>query len=463
MITPAMQDAITRVIGLFSLMTAVACAQSFTSIDGRVVDPTGGAISGAVVDLNNVDTGLKRSVTTERAGLFSFAQIPPGKYSLTAQAPGFSAKSLQDLQLLVNTPATVIVQLEVGPVKEMLLVTTNTGQVNTTDASLGNAIGPQAITELPFEARNPAGLLALQPGVTFFGAPSNYGANTTGGASINSGVPNTTADRLSGSVNGSKPDQNNITLDGVDINNHRTRTPLLGVLRVTLDSVQEFRTTTQNLTGGQDRGSGAQIGLVTRSGTNYLHGSLYEYTRNTLTSANSFFNNASGVPRLKLIRNTFGASVGGPAKKNRLFYFLNYEGRRDASDDAAVRIVPAATFRQGVLRYLNQRDGVSSFTPAEIKTLDPLGIGVDPAVLQVLNQYPDPNDATVGDGLNTAGYRFKARTPLRFNTYVARIDYATDVSGRNTVFWRGNLPERPCRGPSAVSGPGAILGHPRQQ
>jgi hypothetical protein len=102
-------------------------------------------------------------------------------------------------------------------------------------------------------------------------------------------------------------------------------------LRTTLDSVQEFRTTTTN--GGADvgRSSGAQVALVTKSGTNLLHGSLYEYTRNTDTSANSFFNNQDGIPRQKLIRNVFGASIGGPIKKNRLFYFLNYEGRRDAS------------------------------------------------------------------------------------------------------------------------------------
>jgi hypothetical protein len=158
--------------------------------------------------------------------------------------------------------------------------------------------------------------------VTYFGQGASYGRPTAGTIS--------TADRLNGSVNGSKPDQNNITLDGVDVNDQNTRNAFRSVLRVTLDSVQEFRTTTQNPTAEQGRGSGAQIALITKSGTNELHGSLYEYHRNTLTSANSFFNNRSGVERQKLIRNTFGASLGGPVKKNRLFYFLNYEGRRDA-------------------------------------------------------------------------------------------------------------------------------------
>jgi hypothetical protein len=340
----------------FLAAAAIAFSQSFTSIDGRVTDPSGAAISGAAVELTNVDTGLKRSTVAEGTGLFSFAQVAPGKYSLSVKAPGFSVKTVGNLQLLVNTPVTVAVTLEVGAVTETVAVTSEAIQVNTTDASLGNAIGTLPISELPFEARNPAGLLALQPGVTYFGALSNYGGTTS------------TTDRLSGSVNGSKPDQNNITLDGVDINNHNTRTPLIGVLRVTLDSTQEFRTTTQNPTADQGYGSGAQIALVTKSGTNAIHGSLYEYMRNTLTSANSFFLNRSGIERQKLIRNTFGVSLGGPIKKNRLFYFVNYEGRRDASDASAVRTVPTASFRQGIVQYLNKSGGVSSLTPAGIVT-----------------------------------------------------------------------------------------------
>ena len=243
------------------------------------------------------------------------------------------------------------------------------------------------------------------------------------------GTPGT-ADRLNGSVNGSKPDQNNITLDGVDVNDQNTRNAFQSVLRVTLDSVREFRTTTQNPTAEQGRGSGAQIALVTKSGTNDLHGSLYEYHRNTLTSANSFFNNRSGVPRQKLIRNTFGTSLGGPIKKNRLFYFLNYEGRRDASDGTATRLAPTASMRAGFVTYLNKSGGVSTTTPAQIKQVDPAGIGVDPAVLAVLSQYPLPNDDTQGDGFNTSGYRFKASQPVRLKTYIAKIDYTLDSSAK---------------------------------
>ena len=407
------------VLALFVAVSALFAQSS--SLSGTVTDASGAAIAGASLELSNSATGFKRSIVSEASGLYSFQQIPPGTYRLTVKATGFSVKSIEKLVLQVNSPATVPVALEVGQVTETISVEAATEQLNTTDASLGNAIGTQAIIELPLETRNPAGLLALQPGVTFFGTSS------------------TSANRLNGSISGSKTDQNNITLDGMDVNDQNTRAPFASVLRVTLDSVQEFRTTTGNPSADQGRGSGAQIALVTKSGSNEFHGSLYEYHRNTLTSANSFFNNRSGIERQKLIRNQFGASLGGPIQKNRLFFFANYEGRRDASDGSAVRIVPTASLRAGTVRYFNTSGGVSTLSAAQLKTIDPAGLGVNQAVLDVLNKYPLPNDDTQGDGLNTSGYRFKAGTPLRYNTYIARLDYTLDKAGKNTVFWRGNL------------------------
>src|SRR5262249_49392863 len=143
-------------------------------------------------------------------------------------------------------------------------------QVNTTDASLGNAVAGQAITQLPFEARNVVGLLSLQPGVVFLQEPD----------------PGVLNDYRSGSVNGGKSDQANVMLDGVDVNDQQNRSAFTSVLRVTLDSVQEFRTVTTNAGADLGRTSGAQVTMVTRSGGNIVHGALYEFHRNTLTSAN---------------------------------------------------------------------------------------------------------------------------------------------------------------------------------
>lgn len=408
-------------------LLAAACmfGQAFSSLSGSVTDPSGAAVTQAEVTLLSSDTGSKRMVLSSANGLYAFAQVSPGTYRLSVKAAGFNIKTISGLDLLVNTPTTVNVTVEIGHMTETVAVQAEAAQLNTTDASLGNAVGTQAIIELPFEARNPASLLALQAGVTYFGTD----ASST----------NSSAGRLNGSVNGSKPDQNNITLDGMDVNDQNTRSPLATVLRVTLDSVQEFRTTTQNPSADQGRGSGAQIALVTKGGTNIFHGSLYEFHRNTLTSANSFFNNLSGVPRQKLIRNLFGTSLGGPIKKDRLFFFLNYEGRRDASDASAVRVVPTASFRSGVVQYLNKSGGVSTLTAAGIQAIDPAGKGVNPAVIATLNAYPLPNDFTQGDGFNTAGYRFKAGTPLTQNTYIAKLDYTLDSASKNTLFFRGNL------------------------
>lgn len=410
-------------LAVFSGLTAFG--QGFSSLTGTILDPSGAAVAQAEVSLTSAETGAKRAVLSDSGGLYAFAQVTPGKYRLVVKAGGFNVKSIGGLDLLVNTPTSLNVKLELGQMTETVAVQAEAAQLNTTDASLGNAVGTEAIIQVPLEARNPASLLALQAGVTYFGTDTTSVTNS--------------ASRLNGSVNGSKPDQNNITLDGMDVNDQNTRSPLNAVLRVTLDSVQEFRTTTQNPSADQGRGSGAQIALVTKGGTNTFHGALYEFHRNTVTSANSYFNNLSGVPRQKLIRNLFGTSLGGPIKKDRLFFFVNYEGRRDASDASAVRLVPTASFRTGIVQYLNKSGGVSTLSAAQLQAIDPAGKGVNPAVIATLNQYPLPNDATQGDGFNTGGFRFKGSTPLSQNTYVAKLDYTIDSASKNTLFLRGNL------------------------
>ncbi len=396
-------------------------AQSTSSLTGLVTDPSGAVIPGARIVVVNSDTNQRRSAVTDSQGRYSFPQMQPSTYEVHAAAPGCADGIVRDVALLGNTPSTVDIRFEVGTVQQTVAVTGEALQVNTQDATLGNAIGTHPILELPFDARNVVGLLSIQPGVTFFGDPSQRD------------------DYRSGSVNGGKSDQGNVTLDGVDVNDQQFRTAFTGVLRTTLDSVEEFRTTTTNGDADTGRSSGAQVALVTKSGTNAVHGSLYEYTRNTLTSANTFFNNADGIPRQKLIRNVYGASVGGPVKKDRLFYFFNNEGRRDASDATAVRVVPNMLFREGIFTYQNTAGGTTQLTPSEIRAIDPQHIGESPAVLQLLQAYPAPNDNTVGDGLNTAGYRFTRSVPLRYNTDIARGDYQLDSAGKQTLFWRGNL------------------------
>jgi hypothetical protein len=214
-------------------------------------------------------------------------------------------------------------------------------------------------------------------------------------------------------------------------------------------------TTTAN--ADQGRSSGAQVSLVTKSGSNQVHGSLYEFHRNTVTAANDFFNNRAGVDRPKLIRNVFGASVGGPVRKDRFFYFVNYEGRRDASEGSAVRRVPTASMRDGFVRYKTVGGDVQTLTPAFIQSrIDPLGTGPSSATIQYFRSFPDPNDTTVGDGLNTAGYRFTAATPLVWNTFISKMDWNADRNGSHRMFLRVNyqndritgLPQFPGQSPN---------------
>jgi hypothetical protein len=178
-------------------------------------------VKDVVIELTNKATDARRSDSTDSQGRYNFAQMTPGSYRLEAKSPGFKTEVVETVILQVNTPATINLTLQVGAVSESIAVISESSLVNTVDASIGNAIGEKPIIELPFEARNPVGLLALQPGVTY----------------INNGKD----DYRSGAVNGGKSDQGNVTLDGVDVNDQQSRKAFTSVLRVTLDSVQEFR------------------------------------------------------------------------------------------------------------------------------------------------------------------------------------------------------------------------------
>ncbi len=411
-----------RVFGLALFLTAALFGQT-TSMTGTVSDPSGAVVPSATITIVNIETSAERQTTSDTQGRYTMQQLTPGTYRITAKAPGFADAVIEKLELLVNQPATVPIVFEkLGKTSTTVTVDAAVVQVNTTDASLGNAISTEAIIELPMYARNVAGLLAFQPGVTSFGS---FGAQNL--------------DYRSGSVDGGKSDQSNVTLDGVDVNDQNTRAAFTSVLRVTLDSVQEFRTTTVGGSSDSGRGSGADTVLVTKSGTNDFHGSLYEYRRGTETAANSFFNNLSGVPVAPLLINVFGGSLGGPIKKNKLFFFINYEGRRDASSLSVTRTVPTETLKQGIVQYHNTSGQVQQLTPGQIATIDPLGIGIDPAALKLLQAYPKGNNTSLGDQLNTTGFTFNAPGHADQNTYIARFDYKVDDAGKHSLFWRGNL------------------------
>jgi hypothetical protein len=235
-----------------------------------VLDNSSAAVLGARITLANSGQGLQRSTRSNSSGEYEFVGLPPGTFTLTVEKDGFGKYEQPDLQLLVNVPASVNVKLQVGSVTSQIEVSAAAETINTTDASLGNAFNETQVKELPLESRNVPDLLSLQAGVLYTGNSPD----------INNGV-----DTRSGAVNGARSDQSNITLDGVPVNDKGSHS-FTSVLPVTLDSVQEFRVTTTNYGADEGVSSAAQVALVTKSGTNKIHGSVYEYNRNSFFSAN---------------------------------------------------------------------------------------------------------------------------------------------------------------------------------
>ena len=240
------------------------------------------------------------------------------------------------------------------------------------------------------------------------------------------------------------------------------------MLPIPLDSVQEFRVTVAGQGADEGRSSGGQVVLITKSGTNQLHGSAYEYNRNTVTAANSWFNDRDGVPVTPLNRNQFGASLGGPIKKDRIFYFFNYERRIDASSQAVERQVPTENLKQGILTFADTNGNNYTLSPSQIKQVDPLGIGINQGYLNILKQYPVGNDPAYGTdgGLNFTGFRFNAPDALDNRAYVGKMDFILDNAAKHTVSVRGTLSnanQDQSNASRAVSGPAACQRAAEQQ
>jgi len=442
--------------------TRVASQTGTTSLRGSILDKSGASVAGAAVTLTDDEKSVQRSTVSNSTGAYEFASLPPGTYSLKVEAPGFRPYDQKNIQLLVNNPATVNVALLIGMATETVEVSVELQTVNTTDASLGVAFGENQVKQLPLESRNVGELLSLQAGVVYTG----------NNPSIVQGEKNT--DTRSGAVNGARSDQSNVTLDGIPVN-PKGGYAFQSVLPVTLDSVEEFRVTTSNAEADEGSAGGAQVALVTKSGTNKIHGSAYEYNRNSFASANDYFLKQSqlqsGEPNQPqfLNRNIFGASLGGPIKKDRLFLFMNYEAYRDVEQQSALRIVPSTALRDGVVQYVcdpsatcpgNTVQGLSgasytvgagnfALSPAQLTGMDPLSktpppgytgpVGPDPAVLSYFNTYPLPNDFSQGDGFNTAGFRFAAPTRNTKNWYIAKLDYNLTQDAKQRLSLTGAL------------------------
>jgi Carboxypeptidase regulatory-like domain len=447
-----------------TLIFGLTCAwaqNGTTSLRGTITDSKGASVPGATVTLTNSSLGISVSTKTDKDGGYQFLELRPATYAVTVTSSGFATVHQAELQLLVATPRTQDFRLEVASISTTIEVTGTAQAINTTDATLGNAFGPSQIAALPFEGRDPAGMLSLQPGVVSVSDPQIQKDNES-------------FDSRSGSVNGARSDQTNITLDGVDDNDQLYGYAFQGALRATLDSIEEFRVTTSNAGADQGRSSGGQVSLQTKSGSNQFHGTAYEYNRPTNLVANQYFNKLAelqnGEPNTPpfLLRNTFGATFGGPIIKDRLFFFVAYEGQRLRENSQVTRTVPSAALRDGVIFYqcastaacpgdtvqglsgasYTAQPGFNALSPSQIATMDPnctslgtcpLGPGVDPDVIKTLNEYPLPNSNQQGYGYNYQAYTFSSPAPQKQDTYIARFDYNLNSDGTQRLFARLGL------------------------
>ena len=430
-----------------------------TSLHGVIKDSSGALVPKAAVTLSDADNGHSFQTTSSAAGEYIFSQLPPAKYVITVSAPGFGEQR-KSAELLVNQPATIDFTVAIKSNEVVVNVSAEAQTLNTTDASLGNSMDNTLIQALPSEGRNIPDLLSLQPGVLSLGQNSGRPSN-----------PSLQNDARSGAVNGGRSDQGNITVDGLDDNDQVNGFAFTGVLRETQDSIEEFRVTTGLANADQGRSSGAQVSMVTKSGTNKFHGAAYEYNRPTLTVSNDWFNKASqvgsGEPNIppKLIRNNFGGALGGPIFKDKLFFFGNYEGQRQAENQIVSQIAPTASYQQGIITYEGDTSSgavqTTTISASQLASLDsgctangvcPGGPGNNPNVLSYLNQFPAANGTSLGDGLNTGSFTFASPNPVTLNTSIARIDFTPGQNHR--LFLRGNLQKDTTSGTEQFPGQG---------
>jgi len=436
-----------------------ALAQDVSALTGIITDPSGAAVSDAKVTLLDSRTDEKFETATGPDGGYRFTKVQSGPgYTLTVSKDGFEAVTISNLYLAIAATRTQNIQLQVGAVSQTIEVKSEGSvSLNTVDSTIGNNFDVRAIENLPSEFRDdPASLLRLQPGVV--SAQGGLNADPSGSRD--------------GSVAGARADQNNITVDGIDATDFIAGASFATQGAIPLDAVQEFSTQVGNSTAAYGGRSGSQTLISTTSGTNVFHGSASEFNRTAATEANTFFNNKAGVRRNNLVRNQFDANLGGPVLKDKLFFFFNYAGRRDSQSANALQLVPIPHVDNGLIAYVNatstatgqpcspqsrltsadvNTDCVTILPSAQVAALDPCSQaggcpnapgftapGASPGLLNLFkSRYPAPNDFTVGDGLNTAGFRFNAPDPLTENSYLARIDY--NLSNKHKLFTRFNF------------------------
>lgn len=418
-------------LALLVFSTGVSAQTAATAVvTGTVTDQSGAVVPGAEVELYDLGTNSTRKVNTDQNGVYRFVNVIPTTYRITATAQGFKKAVFPSIKIDVAKSYNVPITLEVGDVASTIEVQAATSaEIQTMDATVGNAVGGTELLRLPTNNRSAASLLMLQPLVT-------------PGRGVGSGQ--------SGQVAGARSDQSTFLLDGGDSTNNTEGSGgyntgfdgvILPMIPVPVESIEEFRVGTTNPNATFGRSQGGQISMVTKRGTNNLHGSVYWYHQNDNLNAMGWDRNrrnevlvATGRSPLRkpeLKDNRYGFTLGGPILKDRLFMFGHYEGRRWPRTNDVIRTVPLSDLRNGILNFRDASGVVRSYNlatstacgPAGGVACDPRGLGISPVIQSIYNLLPQQNTGSGGDGLNTRDYSATVDNTIKEEFFVVRTDY----------------------------------------
>ncbi|HLI84060.1 MAG TPA: carboxypeptidase regulatory-like domain-containing protein [Bryobacteraceae bacterium] len=368
------------------------------SISGRVTDSSGAAVPAVPVTVTNTGTSATQVVTTDAQGRYLVPDLAIGTYNLSASKEGFQTAVRNGVVLTVGSAPVVDFQLAVGQANQTVNVEAQVSQVETTNSAVSSLVNQTQMTQLPLNGRDFEQLILLAPGVSTYPA---------GGSSALTSVANAY------SISGTRPEGYANMLDGEDMLNWWQRNAGANVTGTSLgiEAIAEFQTLTGTY-GAQYAGNGGAINAVSKSGTNTFHGSAYEFLRNSDLDSRGFFDAGSPPP---FRRNQFGASLGGPIKKDKLFFFANYEGIRQVLDTTYVNDVPSASVHQG---YVGGFGGTQ--------------YPINPASAAMLNLYPLPNGASISPDVGIYNYVGSQTSPENFG--IVRLDY--NVSTKDSLFGR---------------------------
>ncbi len=383
----------------FTASLAPLQGQVTAAISGRVVDASGAGVNGATVTVKSLETGASRGVTTDESGNYTILSLPLGAQEVRAEKTGFKAAIRTGIDLTVGQDAVVNLSLEIGDIAQQVTVTAEPSVVNTTTSSVAGLVGESQVKDLPLNGRSFDNLITLNPGTINYELKSPSTSTSNGNTF---------------SVDGRRPMDNIVLLNGIEYTGSSQLAVTAGGVSGDLlgvEAVREFNVLTDTYSAEYGKRSGAQVIAVTQSGTNLLHGSLYEFLRNSALDAKNFFAQNT-IPPFR--QNQFGGSLGAPLKKDKFFIFGNYEGFRQALTQSNVAVVPDAQVRMGL--FPNATTGV--YTPVT---------KVSPAMLQYFSFWPAPNGAELNNvtGL-PSGTAFSYNNPkqkIREDFGTLRPDY----------------------------------------